>query len=79
MFVHWGRVSDHSLEELKALDAGSWFHPDFAGESLPELGEVLDLVCGDILVWPRFGNAKFKPTMAGANIPGYIEEGPEYT
>ncbi len=39
-----GSVHDHHLEELKQLDAGSWFHSDFADERLPELGEVLDLV-----------------------------------
>jgi len=34
----------YTLKELKELDAGSWFHPRFAGERLPELEEVLDLV-----------------------------------
>ena len=27
-----------------------------------------------ISVWPGFGNAKFKPTLAGADMPGYIVE-----
>lgn len=44
-----GSVHDHTLEELKQLDAGSWFHADFAGERLPELGEVLDLVKGRVV------------------------------
>jgi glycerophosphoryl diester phosphodiesterase len=39
-----GRVDDHSFEELRALDAGSWFHQNFADETLPELGELLDLI-----------------------------------
>jgi glycerophosphoryl diester phosphodiesterase len=39
-----GPVHDYTLAELKQLDAGSWFHPDFAEERLPELGEVLELV-----------------------------------
>ena len=41
-----GPVHDQTLEELKQLDAGSWFHPDFAGQRLPELAEVLKLVNG---------------------------------
>ncbi|MBW2437796.1 MAG: cyclase family protein, partial [Deltaproteobacteria bacterium] len=32
-----------------------------------------------IAVWPGFGNAKFKPTTAGADMPGYIEKGQEFT
>ena len=41
-----GAVSDHTLEELKQLDAGSWFDAQFADQRLPELSEVLDLVNG---------------------------------
>ena len=39
-----GLVVDHTLAELKSLDAGSWFDPAFAGETIPTLEEVLDLV-----------------------------------
>lgn len=38
-----GAVNDFTLEELKQLDAGSWFDPQFADQRLPELSEVLDL------------------------------------
>ena len=31
-----------------------------------------------IPVWPGFGNAKFKPAVAGADMPGYIEKGQEF-
>jgi kynurenine formamidase len=31
-----------------------------------------------IAVWPGFGNAKFKPTTAGADMPGYISIGEEF-
>jgi len=44
-----GPVHDYTLEELKQLDAGSWFHPDFAEQRLPELGEVLELVDGRVI------------------------------
>jgi glycerophosphoryl diester phosphodiesterase len=36
-----GLVKDYSLAELKELDAGSWFSPEFANETIPTLEEVL--------------------------------------
>jgi glycerophosphoryl diester phosphodiesterase len=36
-----GAVREHTLEELRALDAGSWFGPQFAGERIPTLKEIL--------------------------------------
>lgn len=41
-----GAVNDYTMEELKQLDAGSWFDAKFADQRLPELSEVLDLVNG---------------------------------
>jgi glycerophosphoryl diester phosphodiesterase len=43
-----GYIGDFSLAELKALDAGSWFGSQFAGEKIPTLGEVLALGKGRI-------------------------------
>ena len=45
-----GEVGEHSLSELKELDAGAWFNPEFAGEHLPTLDEVLREVDGRILL-----------------------------
>jgi len=39
-----GRVADLTLEELRRLDAGNWFDPRFAGEKVPTVDEVLNLV-----------------------------------
>jgi glycerophosphoryl diester phosphodiesterase len=36
-----GFVKDMSLEKLKKLNAGSWFHPQFQSETIPTLEEVL--------------------------------------
>ncbi|RUS48654.1 glycerophosphodiester phosphodiesterase family protein [Cohnella sp. AR92] len=41
-----GRVRDYTAAELSKLDAGSWFHPSFAGESVPTLEQVLSLLGG---------------------------------
>lgn len=38
-----GLVSSCTLEELRRLDAGSWYGPEFAGERIPTLQEILDL------------------------------------
>jgi len=45
-----GNVAEHDFDEIRSLDAGSWFAPQFAGEKVPTLGEVLDLVKGQILL-----------------------------
>jgi glycerophosphoryl diester phosphodiesterase len=39
-------VGAFTLAELRALDAGSWFAPRFAGEPVPTLGDLLDAVRG---------------------------------
>ena len=43
-----GLVADHTLAELQALDAGSWFAKRFAGEKLLSLGDALKLGKGKI-------------------------------
>lgn len=39
-----GNVADLTMEEIRRLDAGSWFDPKFAGEKVPTIEEVLKLV-----------------------------------
>ena len=41
-----GAVHLLTTEEIKALDAGSWFDPKFAGEKVPTLDETLELLDG---------------------------------
>jgi glycerophosphoryl diester phosphodiesterase len=38
-----GYVKDKTLAELKGLDCGAWFSPDWSGEEIPTLDEVLDV------------------------------------
>lgn len=45
-----GRAVDFTLEELKNLDAGSWFGAQFSGEKIPTLKEVLELAQGRVLI-----------------------------
>ena len=41
-----GLVKELTLNELRKLDAGSWFSPKFKGEKIPTLEEVLELSKG---------------------------------
>lgn len=43
-----GRVNTTTLAQLRALDAGSWFGADFAGERLPTLEEALAHLAGRV-------------------------------
>ncbi len=43
-----GLVRDHTMAELKALDAGSWKAPRFKDERIPALEEVLDMARGRV-------------------------------
>ena len=38
-----GTIPTMTYEQLRSLDAGSWFSPLFAGEKIPTLAEALDL------------------------------------
>ncbi len=51
-----GPVSARTMAELKKLDAGSWFGREWAGERIPELGEVLALAGGRLRL-----NIELKP------------------
>lgn len=41
-----GRITDLTFEEIDPLDAGSWFHPKYAGERVPRLEPFLRWIKG---------------------------------
>ncbi|NOU94122.1 glycerophosphodiester phosphodiesterase [Paenibacillus sp. LMG 31456] len=45
-----GEIANMSVEELKMLDAGSWFDERYAGEQLPLLEEVFASVPAEIVI-----------------------------
>jgi glycerophosphoryl diester phosphodiesterase len=45
-----GKVISYTLNELKQLDAGSWFGSQFFGEKIPTLREVLELTRGQMVL-----------------------------
>ncbi len=56
-----GQVIHRPYDYLKALDAGSWFHPIFSNERIPSLQEVLHLLHSHQLA----ANLEIKP------LPGH--------
>jgi glycerophosphoryl diester phosphodiesterase len=45
-----GRVNQLTLKELKKLDAGSWFSPQYKDEKIPTLSEVFEAVGKQVLI-----------------------------
>jgi glycerophosphoryl diester phosphodiesterase len=43
-----GLLRDMTLEQIRRLDAGAWFSPAYAGERIPTLREVFELVPSDV-------------------------------
>ncbi|MBX3387368.1 MAG: hypothetical protein KF768_12430, partial [Phycisphaeraceae bacterium] len=59
------RVAGMTLEELRGIDAGSWFSAEFAGERIPTLEEALDeAVRGGIAVNMELKAAGDEETLA---------------
>ncbi len=44
-----GPIAEMTLQEVKKLDAGSWFSPEFKGEKVPTLKEALTAIRGRAL------------------------------
>jgi glycerophosphoryl diester phosphodiesterase len=59
-----GPVKGHSFEEIKQLDAGSWFDARFRAERVPELSEVLQVAAGRCLL-----NIEIKTSAFEAEYP----------
>jgi len=45
-----GKVGDLTLAEIKALDAGSWFGEEYAGERIPTLDEVAEALPAESII-----------------------------
>lgn len=69
-----GKVSEMTLEEIKALDAGSWFGPAYVGEKVPTLREVLQQMKDKII--PDIDFKAGDPTLVIHLLQneGYLEE-----
>ena len=59
-----GPVLEQTFEEIKRLDAGSWFAPRFSAERIPELSEVMELTAGRCML-----NVEIKESAFEADYP----------
>jgi glycerophosphoryl diester phosphodiesterase len=55
-----GAIYVHTYEDIRSYDAGAWFAERFAGERVPLLGEVFDLVPNNKLI-----NVEIKHSYSG--------------
>jgi glycerophosphoryl diester phosphodiesterase len=46
-------ANDLTLADIKRLDAGKWFKPDFAGQKVPTFQDAIDLVRGKAGLYPE--------------------------
>jgi glycerophosphoryl diester phosphodiesterase len=66
-----GPVADHTLAELRSLDAGSWFAPEFAGERIVTLAELIEDFAPRIPIVLEIKDAEAtKPTIAAIREAG---------
>ena len=63
-----GRIADLTREELKKLDAGSWFSKEYAGVTLPTLEEALALIGGGAAL-----NIHIKSSVPAEALGGRVE------
>lgn len=66
-----GLISEHTLAQVRALDAGSWFDPSFSAERVPTLLELLKLVRDKMVLCIEI---KAVPEGGGELIAGKIAE-----
>ena len=64
-----GFVSDASLVQLQQLDAGTWFSPEFTGEPLPTLAEVLSVFSGKLRL-----NLELKEFSTGVEVLSLLRQ-----
>jgi glycerophosphoryl diester phosphodiesterase len=64
-----GPARNYSLEEIRRLDAGSWFHPKFAQQRIPTLREVFQKI-GNRL----WADVEIKSDFLHRESPGLMEE-----
>lgn len=68
-----GKVAEKTLAEFKKLDAGSWFSPQFAGEQVPTIEEVIQLI-GEYREHDLLFAVDLKEADAGAEVARLAEK-----
>ena len=63
-----GDLGDHSIPELRALEAGSWFGEEFEGEPIPTLREVIQFAKGQLKLNIEIKTSREEPAIAAAVV-----------
>lgn len=63
-----GPVSTTPLSAIRALDAGRWFGPEFEGQRVPTLDEVLDALGGQVVIDIELKTTPAKRALATAVV-----------
>lgn len=69
-----GRVRDLRFDEIRKLDAGSWFSSDFKGEKVPTLEEVIETINGKCKLLIEVKRVKTKKPEIEAKIIQLIDK-----
>lgn len=59
-----GKVKNKTVQELKQMDAGSWFDPAFQGEKIPTLEEVFQKLPKTAVIDIELKNANISPALS---------------
>jgi len=70
-----GDLGAFSLEELEALEAGSWFSEEFGGEPIPTLREVIQFARGKLKLNIEIKTSREEPAIAAAVVEIIRSEG----
>jgi glycerophosphoryl diester phosphodiesterase len=69
-----GPVGAKTMAELQELDAGSWFDPSFAGQQIPTLQQVVDVVGRRLLLNIEIKTARLTDSVLAKAVVRIVEE-----
>jgi len=69
---HW-LVNDFTLDEIRRLDAGKWFKPEFAGARLQTFQEAIDLVRGKAGLYPELKSPQLYKSRGIDQVKLFVE------
>jgi glycerophosphoryl diester phosphodiesterase len=69
---HW-LVNDFTLAEIRRLDAGNWFRPEFAGARILTFQEAVDLVRGKAGLYPELKSPRLYKSRGIDQVALFVE------
>jgi glycerophosphoryl diester phosphodiesterase len=69
---HW-LVNDFTLAEIRRLDAGKWFKPEFAGARIQTFQEAIDLVRGKAGLYPELKSPRLYKSRGIDQVALFVE------